>query len=360
VDHLQKLYPHFHLELAIKYTDQEGDKISVGSQIEWEEMFLELEGGNIKIYVEEGNNSDAYFKDGPNPEPLCFYEDVITKVPVEVNNFISDLKERVPKCLEFLYRDGKIIPSNIPAFLADAIKPKYLGPDVVDLDIDIYKLFDLLHSKSMECLESVDRNVIQKGKEYLLSMLQMMPDHTTTLYNLACAESLLNNIPESLQALEKAVEAGYSNVTHMLQDNDLNNIKGTEAFAQLLEKIQAKIQEIADKVVPPKEEVKVEEPKVEEFSPEESDIINNVGPVVLEYDSSILDTSVLNAEIKVEKMNTSLTDSFIDLRIKWQSQINQLKAMGFQVDDEVLSLLLEQCNGKEEDVINILIQTSTR
>jgi len=265
---------------------------------------------------------------------------------------LADLKENVPKCLEFLFRDGKIIPSNIPSFLAEAVKPRYLGPDVVDLDIDVYKLFDLLHSKSMECLESVDRNVIQKGKEYLISMLQMIPDHTTTLYNLACAESLLNNIPEAIQALDKAVQAGYKNITHMLEDKDLDNIKGTDAFIQIIDKINELVNK-SETEVPPV--VHHEEQKVEDSLP----VSIGESPVVLEYDSSILESTNLTNSVLVDKMNTTLSNSFIDLRLKWEVEIVSLRALGFRVDDEVLSLLLEQYNGKTEDVVQILLQNSS-
>jgi len=46
------------------------------------------------------------------------------------------------------------------------------------------------------------------------------------------------------------------------------------------------------------------------------------------------------------------------LRIKWGEQISNIKSLGFMVDDEVLSLLLEQTTGNVEDVVNILLQTS--
>jgi hypothetical protein len=374
VEHLQKLYPHYHVELAIKYNDLEGDRISVSSQLEWEEMYNELIGsGIIKIYIEEGPNADKYFKDGPAPEPVCLYEDVISKVPLDINAFLSDIKENVPRCLESFFRDGRIIPSNIPSFLADAIKPKYLGPDVVDLDIDVYKLFDLLHAKSMECLESVDRNVIIKGKEYLLSMLQMVPDHTVALYNLACAESLLNNIPESLQALEKAVQYGYQNITHMLEDKDLDNIKGTDAFIQIIEKIQSLVNSVPiTESVPPKEEnIDISDSVLDSLNSFNSfvgspvDITQSVldslaeFPVVLEYDSSILDSTNLTNSTLVDKMNTNLSSSFIDLRLKWEVQIVTLRGLGFRVDDEVLSLLLEQYNGNTDEVVQILLQNSS-
>jgi len=87
-------------------------------------------------------------------------------------------------------------------------------------------------------------------------------------------------------------------------------------------------------------------------------------PVVLEYDS-LIDNDVIEEpvvvkeEVEVQRqLNNNLTQSFVDFRIKWAGQISNIKSLGFMVDDEVLSLLLEQTSGNVEDVVNILLQTS--
>jgi hypothetical protein len=90
-------------------------------------------------------------------------------------------------------------------------------------------------------------------------------------------------------------------------------------------------------------------------------------PVVLEYDccqdSTIIqyknedeiEPKVEKTESKVEDLNNKLSESFIDLRSKWTQQISDIKSLGFLVDDEVLSLLLEQTNGNIEEVVNLLV-----
>jgi len=376
VELLLKTYPQFHSELTIKYTDLEGDKIVVSTQIEWEEMFQELsEEKIIKVIVEEGSNNKRYFRDGPDPEPQYFYSDMISKLPLEMNQFLEKFQFSVPKCLESLFRDGKIIPGNIPAFLQEAVKPKFLNEDVVDLDIDIYKLFDILHKKSLECLDSVDKNLIQKGKEYIVSMLELVPNHTIALYNLACAEALLNNVPEAIQALEKAVENGYQNLTHMLNDKDLDNIRNTEAFVDLVKKLEGLIAKVSEKTtefveatipsttteekIEENDEDNVDDEYVYDF--EEPDDFDLIEPVVVEEDNSnkVIDTSMFMNKILIHEKNTALTDSFFDLRMKWIDQINELKNMGFLCDDEVLSLILEQCEGKIEDAVLVLLQKSS-
>jgi len=99
-------------------------------------------------------------------------------------------------------------------------------------------LFWTLHEKSLECLDSLDKNVIQKGKEYILQMLEIVPNHAVALYNLACAESLLGNVKESIANLERAIDAGYQDLEHMLGDADFNNIKNTEGFQFIVNKLE--------------------------------------------------------------------------------------------------------------------------
>jgi len=59
---------------------------------------------------------------------------------------------------------------------------------------------------------------------------------------------------------------------------------------------------------------------------------------------------------KEEPLYPVLSESFADIRNKWANKIEMLKGMGFDVDDEVLSLLLEQHGGDHEQVVNLLLQ----
>jgi len=278
----------------------------------------------------------------------------------------------VPKCLESLFRDKKIIPSAIPAFLKDALKVKYLDDHTADLDIDIPLLFDKLHDKAMECLNTMDREMIQKGKDYLMSMVQLKPDNFIALYNLACAESLLNNVHEALQTLEKSVRAGYTKLEHMLSDPDLLNIRETEGFKKIVELIE----NIRKGVDNEKSETSIQFSQTSSMNDSNYDyqqvsMDSNIytseiqeDPVLLEtnnFDSIIFEENMNdNSEIKVEVdvRDKALTDSFADIRLKWAPKIELIRTMGFAVDDEVLSLLLEQTGGNHEEVVNLLLQKS--
>jgi len=107
---LHELYPKLHLEhsITIKYVDSDGDKISLDTQLEWDEMLMEFSGqSNIKLLVEGNRNS---CNDGPMPEFEKFYD--IYATPVD--EWIEKLQHNVPEYLSSVFEN-----SNIPSFLED-------------------------------------------------------------------------------------------------------------------------------------------------------------------------------------------------------------------------------------------------
>jgi tetratricopeptide (TPR) repeat protein len=169
--------------------------------------------------------------------------------------------------------------------------------------------FWTLHRLSLTYLESLDKNVIQKGKETILKMLEIIPNHKIALYNLACAESLLGNVKEAVAALEKAINAGYSDLTHILKDKDLNNIKETVGFNNLMERLKLRssnppspstedpIKEKVEEKVEKKEE-KIEEKK--EVNPLEEKV--NILAEIFPLPKDILQELLTQCQDSVEKV----------------------------------------------------------
>lgn len=69
-------------------------------------------------------------------------------------------------------------------------------------------------------------------------------------YDAACLYSLMNMQTEALDYFKKALESGYCNFVHIVNDRDLDNIRNTEEFKQLVEKyksiVDAKKHEVAE------------------------------------------------------------------------------------------------------------------
>src|SRR6185312_5978740 len=55
-------------------------------------------------------------------------------------------------------------------------------------------------------------------------------------YNMACIGSLDKKTKEALENLELSFQNGYKDYDHILQDTDLDNIRNTEEFKQLIKK----------------------------------------------------------------------------------------------------------------------------
>lgn len=62
-------------------------------------------------------------------------------------------------------------------------------------------------------------------------------------YNAACLYSLMNDHAKALEYLEKALQNGYYQFTHIKHDDDLNNIRELPEFKAMIEKYQSLLQE---------------------------------------------------------------------------------------------------------------------
>jgi len=233
IEIMAKQYTQFHPELRIQYVDTEGDKIDVNSQLEWQEMFQELKNESIiKIHVLE-SKTGQYFKDGPPPKPLYFYQENPSN-----SEPTSDLQKRVPQCLQELFPGKHILPYNIPSYLEGIVSITKLPNNQVDLDVDIPKLRETVHKNALGLLNNKE---YAKGRDMFHALCTLDPQEPNANYNLACSEALLGNVSGALSALRKAVNFGFMDVNHMQNDSDLDSIRNTPEFAQIIYDIECQL-----------------------------------------------------------------------------------------------------------------------
>jgi len=65
-------------------------------------------------------------------------------------------------------------------------------------------------------------------------LTRLYPEKSDAYYNLACLHSIRNRIPEAIVNLKKAIQNGYDNYQHIRLDHDLDNIRKTPFFMDLL------------------------------------------------------------------------------------------------------------------------------
>jgi len=94
--------------------------------------------------------------------------------------------------------------------------------------------FHQLHGQGIALMESGEPGKIQAARALFQEQLNLFPDAPSPLYNIACCEALLGNPSEALSYLKKAVNAGYTNVSHIESDSDLKSLHELEEFKAII------------------------------------------------------------------------------------------------------------------------------
>jgi len=78
----------------------------------------------------------------------------------------------------------------------------------------------------------------ENGLEVDLKLERLRPEDPLVHYNLACSFSLMEMHSESLEALEKAIDLGYDDLEHLVNDSDLDDVKNEEGYKVLIHKLK--------------------------------------------------------------------------------------------------------------------------
>jgi tetratricopeptide (TPR) repeat protein len=74
-----------------------------------------------------------------------------------------------------------------------------------------------------------------KAITIFLDVLNYHPDDAETHYNIACMYSQLKRVNESISWLKKAIDKGYANWESIKSDSDLDNIRESSAYKELIQ-----------------------------------------------------------------------------------------------------------------------------
>ncbi len=69
-------------------------------------------------------------------------------------------------------------------------------------------------------------------------LVKLQPKNATAHYNLACSLALARRERDALGVLKRAIELGYRDFDWMLQDPDLETLKGHPGFRSLLAQLK--------------------------------------------------------------------------------------------------------------------------
>ncbi len=76
----------------------------------------------------------------------------------------------------------------------------------------------------------------EAAEKNLLKWIQINPKKAVSYYDLACIKSFQNQIPEGLEYLEQSFKKGYQNLDIIKTDSDIENLRKTDAYQELLKK----------------------------------------------------------------------------------------------------------------------------
>jgi tetratricopeptide (TPR) repeat protein len=97
-----------------------------------------------------------------------------------------------------------------------------------------------IEPKSLLVLEKLARiNKVNKEyqKAYIFyhKILEITPENPFVHYNIACVYALQNRQDDSFKWLKKSISKGFDNWDHIKNDKDLENIRNTSYFRELIE-----------------------------------------------------------------------------------------------------------------------------
>ena len=195
------------------------------------------------------NNADAHynlgnvlFKEKKVDEAIGHYTEALRIKPNNAlahNNLGSALarQRRLDEAIRHYSEALRIRPD----FAETRDNLKKISAVLKDLDEAIQSLQELLEVNPQDPSLHYDLGTLyyKKGEfdkaivQYQKS-LSIQPDNPSTYYNLACMYSMQNRVEKSIGFLKRAIEKGYDNWDNIKNDRDLENVRGTSGYKELV------------------------------------------------------------------------------------------------------------------------------
>lgn len=92
----------------------------------------------------------------------------------------------------------------------------------------------------LSCLGDIytQKGFYKEGFDMDRRLVNLKPRDPLVHYNLACSLSLIGNIEESFRELRMAIGFGFSDFPYILEDPDLENIRGDIKFKEFFQEIE--------------------------------------------------------------------------------------------------------------------------
>ncbi len=135
-----------------------------------------------------------------------------------------------------------------------------------------------------------------KAVEYNQRIIDSFPDNNGVYYNAACLYSLMGETDKALGYLKTAFEKGYNSFAHIGLDDDLDNIRDTQAFKDMVAEYRAKVQPTGEAAPPMRDDIEVEIPFTKTRGVTEVQCIVNGLPLHFVFDTGASDVTMSMVE----------------------------------------------------------------
>jgi len=221
-------------DLRFLYRDEEGDSVTIASDIEWREALQVMADQKIKkILIQSAQTQKKCQKQKKrNQNQPCRKNS-----SPQMQNPFSSVIENVQNFVPMVYHQiMSVVPESSTyavTALNDLLKQIQDGLPVKNLA----EITDYFHRIA---LARCEEKKYDEAKIILEVLCQVDPKNVYFSYNLACVESLLNRNPQrALELLHRSIANGYSNFKHMDKDPDFENLRSIPDFIALMNSVRA-------------------------------------------------------------------------------------------------------------------------
>lgn len=209
---------------------------------------------NQSIGMNPDDESNLLYKgyyqieDNDFDEGIATYSEFIDRVPDDYTGyycraFAKNMSGRLDEALEDYDMAIALNPDYTYAYFekADILKQKGNTTEAKELYNKVVELDTVPNNDScaMYALLALDRK--EDAIAFMDDMLAQDPDDSGNYYDAACFYSRMGDYDKSFQYLNQAFEKGFRRLNHIMRDDDLEEVRKTDAFRQLFEEYVSKV-----------------------------------------------------------------------------------------------------------------------
>jgi hypothetical protein len=273
--------------LHVEYVDEDGDRVCIGSELEWSEALQHHVDRNLAVVRlfarrgQKGEDSDDMASESDaesrtltpvvpplnvnathqaakepkslTPEASAGDEDGMAQEATDASTEGTNDHENTIDLLSRLY-DCDAAKEMQDMFSRVDFKPivtRRVDAVAQEVHVDVDKVA-LRHFTVTRTNLWIGNALYEKAESTLEAAMRVWPNDHIFEYNTACSASLRGDLDKALQLLVLATEHGYRNVQQLKRDADLENVRSHPDFVQVINAARGD-QVVVDDVPKPRE-----------------------------------------------------------------------------------------------------------